>query len=116
MKNKKNTIGYNLNFGDNAHNMGIILDLFANEEFNADGKKYERITCLTSGLELVNITKDGVRAIIPILEGLRDQTEDKSSLNQLIDFFKLSQKDKDKTLIFVDPIRTPEAVFKRLYG
>ena len=38
MQNKKNTRGYNLDFGDNSRNMGIILNLFEDEEFNADGK------------------------------------------------------------------------------
>ena len=110
----KNTPICKLDYNDNAHNMGLILELFEDEKFAKDG--YERITCQTTGLELVGITKNGIRAIIPFLEGLRDEAEDKSSLKQLIEFFKFGEKQKDHTMVFVDPVRTPEEVFKRLYG
>ena len=114
--NKANTGNLRLDYSDNAHNMGLLMGLFENDKFIKEGKDYERITCQTTGLELVAVTKKGIRAVIPFLEGLKAKTEDKKSLNQLIEFFKFSEKEKDKILIFVDPVRTPEDVFKRLYS
>ena len=104
-----------LPYTDTAHTVGLVLDLLEDEEFkDICGKGYERITCRTTGLELVSITKDGIRACVKLLLDLRDKTEDEGPLDELIRFFKSAEKEKDKVLVFVDPRKTPEEVLNRL--
>ena len=118
MKRLKNNQGCTLTgYSLEANTIGLVLDLLEYEEVkNASEKLFKRIIDQTSGLHFVAISNDGVRACVKSLLDLRELIENNDSLDELINFFKFAEKEKDKALYFVDPIGTPAEIFNRFFN
>ena len=105
-----------VHYKDIAFNVDAILSVLENDKFirNICKTEYKRFICKTSGLEIIKLPKCGLKSLIPSLMNLKERATDPKPLDELIRFFRYRDKEGNRTMLYVDPIKTPPEVFRRL--